>query len=176
MRTVILFRGQSGTGKTALSDALAARLRLTVLHKDDIYDPAAVHLAEHDARNAISFEVLYRFLACQLRAGVDVIVDYGFNHVDAARSFRQWVEERGGTLRSIRCVCSDEEEWAARLAARRANPLPNQRITDLAELKAHYTDADPGPMEDELVVDTAVMPVDMAVEMILHDLEGAVPQ
>ncbi|CAH1217093.1 hypothetical protein PAECIP111891_04550 [Paenibacillus allorhizoplanae] len=42
MSKIILFRGMAGTGKSTLSRALAKKLQLPVLHKDDIYDSIAV--------------------------------------------------------------------------------------------------------------------------------------
>ncbi|MCR2805281.1 ATP-binding protein [Paenibacillus soyae] len=102
MSGVILIRGKSGTGKTALSTELSKRLGLPVLRKDDLYDSVADFIPEHGDRNRVSFDILYRFLQ----------------------------------------------------KARSLNPLPNQLITDLRELKEHYKDAPEAYMDGELIVDT----------------------
>lgn len=58
MSKIILFRGKSGTGKWTLSNELGKRLKLPVLHKDDIYDSVAGFVPEHDLRNKICFDFL----------------------------------------------------------------------------------------------------------------------
>lgn len=58
MSKIILFRGKSGTGKWTLSIELGKRLKLPVLHKDDIYDSVAGFVPEDDLRNKICFDFL----------------------------------------------------------------------------------------------------------------------
>ncbi|UUZ84196.1 ATP-binding protein [Paenibacillus sp. P26] len=156
MATVILFRGKAGTGKTTLSKELGRRLRLPVLHKDDIYDAAAGFVSEHQLRNRLCFDFLYRFLQTVMDARTAVILDFGFNQMDDARRLKSWIEERGGNLQSFLCVCSDESVWAERLAERSVNPQPNQLITDLSELKEHYKDAGTECLDGEIVLDTVL--------------------
>ncbi|MNJ61779.1 hypothetical protein D3C77_575850 [compost metagenome] len=52
------------------------------------------------------------------------------------------------------CICSDESIWSERLTDRSINPLPNQLITNLAELKKHYKDATTELLEGEIILDT----------------------
>jgi adenylate kinase family enzyme len=66
MTKIILFRGKAGTGKSTLSNELAKRVKIPVLHKDDIYDSVASFVLEHGLRNKICFDFLYRFFEGEL--------------------------------------------------------------------------------------------------------------
>ncbi|MGZ9583712.1 AAA family ATPase [Paenibacillus marinisediminis] len=156
MSKIILFRGKSGTGKTTLSKELGKRLQLPILHKDDIYDSVAGLVPEHDKRNHICFDFLYRFLQTVMDSNASIILDYGLNNVDGVRTLKNWVEERGGELITILCTCSDESIWSERLAERSINPLPNQLITNLSELKEYYKDLKTEILEGECVIDTVM--------------------
>lgn len=165
MSTIILFRGKAGTGKTTLSNELGKRLKLPVLHKDDIYDAVANDVSAHEARNQISFDFLYRFLHTVLATDANVILDYGFNHSEAAFKFKHWVEERGGKLMTLHCICSDDYTWAQRLAERSKAPTANQLITDLDELKEHYQHVKTEFLDGEIVLDT-VQPIASLMEQV----------
>ncbi|MZQ87075.1 AAA family ATPase [Paenibacillus sp. 5J-6] len=165
MSTIILFRGKAGTGKTTLSNELGKRLKVAVLHKDDIYDSIANDVPEHEARNQICFDFLYRFLHTVIASDADVILDYGFNQSDAALKFKHWIEERGGRLMMLHCICSDESLWAQRLAERSKAPTANQLITDLAKLKEHYKQVRSEFLDGEMVLDT-IQPIDSLMEQV----------
>lgn len=169
MSSIILFRGKAGTGKTTLSNALARRLRVPVLHKDDLYDSAAAFVADHQARNEICFQFLYRFLQHAIESKATVMLDFGLNHLDAVRELKNWIEARGGELKTFVCICSDESLWSERLAERSANPLPNQLITNLADLKEHYRSIHDGYLDGEMIVDSS-----MPQEVLIEHLHAAV--
>lgn len=165
MPKIILFRGRAGTGKSTLSNELAKRLNVPVLHKDDIYDSVAGFVPEHSSRNKICFEFLYRFLENVIDSNATIILDFGLNNNEDVKKLERWITERGGELKTIHCVCGDETTWSKRLAKRSINPLPNQIITNLSELKEHYKDLGPEFFEGELILDT-VIPKDINVEKI----------
>lgn len=154
MSQIILFRGKSGTGKSTLSNELGKRLKLPVLHKDDIYDSVAGFVSEHDLRNKICFGFLYRFLQTVIESGAMIILDFGLNNTEGVRRLKTWIEERGGELKTFLCTCSNESIWSERLAKRSVNPLPNQLITNLSELKEYYKNFKTENLEGELILDT----------------------
>ncbi|MBD3920411.1 AAA family ATPase [Paenibacillus sp. PR3] len=155
MSIIILFRGKSATGKTTLSNELGRRLQLPVLHKDDLYDSIASRVTEHGSRNQICFDFLYRFLETIIYTKASIVLDFGFNHIRDALNLKDWIESRGGTLHAFQCVCSDDSVWSDRLTKRSMQPLPNQLITNLAQLKQHYQDANAEQLLDgEIILDT----------------------
>ncbi|WP_256865340.1 AAA family ATPase [Paenibacillus sp. 32352] len=163
---MILVRGRPGVGKTAISNRLSKHLHLPILRKDDFYDAAALYVKEHEHRNKISYGILFQFLETNSKADGSWILDFPFNRQDEILRFRAWLEERGYLLFSVLCVCRDETVWADRLNQRKRSPLPNQLITDFAELKAYYGDLSILPLPEELVVDTTE-PLDLIMEKIL---------
>lgn len=154
MSKIILIRGKSGTGKSTLSNELSKRLKLVVLHKDDIYDASASVVQEHSSRNKLCFDFLFRLLQSVIDADSSIILDFGFNDNNGVLSLDQWVKERGGELKIIHCICSDETIWSERLTERNEKPLPNQLITNLFELKEYYKNLNAEYLEKELVLDT----------------------
>lgn len=154
MSKIILIRGKSGTGKSTLSNELSKRLKLVVLHKDDIYDASASVVQEHSSRNKLCFDFLFRLLQTVIDADASIILDFGFNDNNGVLSLDQWVKDRGGELKIIHCICSDETIWSERLTERSKNPLPNQLITNLSELKEYYKKLSAEYLENELVLDT----------------------
>lgn len=169
MSKIILFRGKSGTGKTTLSNELGRRLNLPVLHKDDIYDSVAELLPAHDLRNKIYFDFLYRFLQSVIDSNASIIIDYGFNNYVDAQIFKKWIDERGGQLLSFLCICSNVLIWSERLNERSVNPLPNQLITNLSELKEHYKNDKTECLEGEIIVDTV-----KAKKILIDEIESFV--
>jgi hypothetical protein len=151
---IILFRGRPGTGKTTLSTAFGYRENLPVLRKDDFYDAVSEFIAEHDARNRMSYRALYNVLASNSKTDSTFILDYPFQHAGDLGIVRKWSAEHGVMLKSILVTCSDEKLWARRLEARAKNPTPNQIITDFHSLRKLYGAMQITPEEDELSVDT----------------------
>ncbi|MFC4102481.1 AAA family ATPase [Paenibacillus xanthanilyticus] len=166
MATIVLFRGKAGTGKSTLSRAIAGRLHIIALHKDDLYDSVAAFVPEHALRNQICFAFLYRFLEGVIESNSPMLLDFGLNHADDVTKLENWIAERGGQLKVVHCICSDEAIWSERLSSRSRNPRPNQLITDLTKLKEHYKDIQNAYFEHELVIDT-VLDVESNVQRIL---------
>ncbi|CAG7599863.1 hypothetical protein PAESOLCIP111_00346 [Paenibacillus solanacearum] len=166
MGEVILLRGRPGVGKTVISNRLGSRLHAPVIRKDDFYDVIAGYNDNHEQRNKVSYGILFRLLDTNAQAPSRFILDFPFNNNEEMNRFAEWLSTRNYCLKSILCNCSDEGIWAERFHERKANPLPNQLITDFAKLKSHYGDLSIRPLKGELVVDT-VEPLDTIVEYIM---------
>jgi len=103
-----------------------------------------------------------------LNCGADLIIDFGYNHLDDVEKIQKWIEQHNGEMRSILCTC-DDKVWEERLNQRKENPLPNQLLTDIGDLKKHYSKMRTGVLQEELVVDTSLnvsQLVDRAVKYI----------
>ena len=155
MSKVILIRGKAGTGKSTLANALGRKLNVTILHKDDIYDTVAAFVNNHGDRNKICFDLLHKILISSLNSKVDIIIDFGYNNLDDVEKLKAWVKQHNGEWKSIICTC-DDKVWAERLNQRKLNPLPNQLLTDVEDLKKHYSNVRTGILEGELVLNTSL--------------------
>ncbi|MNI15475.1 adenylate kinase [compost metagenome] len=155
MSEIILFRGRPGVGKTTLSDHLSTQLNVPIIRKDDFYDVVAAYNDHHDQRNKVSYGILFKILESNKKINGRFILDFPFNQEDDMTMFSSWLRENNYHLKSILCICSNEEIWADRFHIRKDNPSPNQLITDFVELKKYYKgDLSIKPFENELVIDT----------------------
>lgn len=151
-----MFRGRAGAGKTTISNALGKRLNIAVIHKDDIYDTVAKSITDRAVRNKICFDILRNILQSALNCQAHIIIDFGHNNLDDVEKLQLWIESREGELKPILCVCDDDGIWKERLNQRKLNPLPNQALTDIEDLKAHYANMRTGVLPGELVLDTTI--------------------
>ncbi len=167
--TVILFRGRPGVGKTTVSNIFAESRSLLILRKDDIYDVSSAYVNEHQTRNKISYDSMFKILETNSVLGTKFVLDFPFNKTEEINNLYEWCSKFGIKLVSILVICSDRELWESRFDKRSENPLPNQLITNLNDLEKHYGDLNIQPLENEVVVDTV-----NSVEEIKKQLENLV--
>ena len=172
MSKVITFRGKAGVGKTTLSDAVAQKLNIPVIRKDDIYDAVAPFLYEHEFRNKICYDVLYKMIETNIINGVDIIVDAGFHDLDVALKFRDWVQNKNAQFKSFLCICSKQEVWAERFNRRSLDPKPNNLITDFETLKCHYKNMDTEALSNETSLDTMDNIENIVNKVVSEIIEG----
>ncbi|OMP74678.1 AAA family ATPase [[Flexibacter] sp. ATCC 35208] len=170
---LILFRGRPGTGKTFMSNLLSATINLPILRKDDFYDVISSIQPEHQARNRVTFKLLYTILNSNKNIDSTIIIDFPFQFNEDIADLRKWCHENLVTLKSVVVTCSDEKLWASRFNQRAENPTPNQLITDFEKLVERYEymhlKADAG----ELLIDTIQQPEENLAKIIkfLHHYE-----
>jgi predicted kinase len=122
---LVAMAGLPGTGKSAIAEAIGARLLKPVVSVDPI--ESAILRAGIDAdqpTGLAAYLVAETFAETVMHAGHGVIID-AVNAVDPARE--QWVNlaaRSGQTLRFIEVVCSDVTVHRNRLEARQRN-LPH---------------------------------------------------
>lgn len=163
---IILFRGRPGSGKTTLSHAFAEKTHFPILRKDDFYDPVSNYIEEHQKRNILSHNILYKVLQSNTHTETTFILDFAFQTSNDYSLIKNWCIERGIEFKSILVTCSDEKVWAVRFNKRANNPAPNQLITNFDELKKHYGTMEIESEGNELMVDT----VD-SVEVLIQKVE-----
>ena len=155
-----------GTGKTAIAEALAARLPLTLLCTD------AIRLRHGLESGPATHAVIYEAAAELLRAGGGVLWD-GIHatraHRDAVRAF---AAEQGARLELVWCT-ADDATIRARLAERAADPgattaagkfviTPEKLAQFVAWLEP------PGPDEAVVEIDTTCAPIEQNVARIVR--------
>ncbi len=153
MANLYLFRGISATGKTTLTNAIAIKLGLPVLRKDDIYDSITVDISHAD-KNITCYDTLSKICQTNLDNGIDVIADIALPHKPYTEQFLNKLDLRNHTLVRFLCVCSSKSIWLNRWAERIKNPTPNQLFTDLDEIDRYYSEMDLTPFENEIVLDS----------------------
>lgn len=156
MSKIILIRGMAGVGKTFLSNRLAARLKIPVIRKDDIFDTVFPYISDNQLRNQYSYELINKIIDTNLACGTDLIIDCPYHFKNQLVQMKEWIEGRSGKFLPILCICSDEQIWEDRFNERKANPKANQIITNYKEMMAHYTRQGirTEPLDNELVLDT----------------------
>jgi len=170
---LVAMAGLPGTGKTAIAEAIGARLLKPVVSVDPIESAILRAGIDADQPTGLAAYLVAETLAeTVMHAGHGVIID-AVNAVDPARE--QWVNlaaRSGQTLRFIEVVCSDVAVHRSRLEARQRN-LPH--ITEptwhaVEQSLDEYADWS-GPSGDvqRLTVDS-VDPLDELVERALEFL------
>ncbi|XP_073005366.1 uncharacterized protein [Typha latifolia] len=116
---IIAMKGHPGTGKSTLAHAIAAALRLPLLDKDDVRDCTFVLqeppvLVPPRLLNDLSYAILWRSAATQLRLGLSVVVDSPLSR----RSHLDALLRLGSRVVVVECRPGDDGEWQRRLEER----------------------------------------------------------
>jgi predicted kinase len=164
---LVVLAGLPGTGKSTLSEALAARLRAPAFSVDwQLGALTPFGLVRPDNAIPLADHVLTAAAARQLQLGLSVVLDTS-GHLRAARHRWQQVAERlGGRFVGVECVCSDEAVHRARVTGR-SRGIPGWPGTvsweHVGRMRAKWEPWD----EQHLTVDTTA-PLDECVELILR--------
>lgn len=121
---VIVVTGLPGTGKSTQADLLAGAFGTPAFSGDWLLGALAPHGVltglHREALVSVHDSLLTSLVTRQLLCGQDAIVDCMATDALAER-WRSLVEEHGGELFVIECVCSDEREHRRRVQGRRRN-------------------------------------------------------
>ncbi len=163
---LIAFAGLPGAGKTTLSRALARRIGAVWLRIDTAEGALRRAGLSPEAIGAAGYGAAMALAADHLAGGLAVVAD-GVNPVEASRAgWRATASRAGCPLLEVEVVCTDAAEHRRRIEARDAGvpglpPVTWRRVSD-------------GGYEpwrgDRLVVDTARLAPDRALEAILAAL------
>lgn len=162
---LFIFAGLPGSGKTTLSQRLAAHLGAVHLRIDTI-EQALRDLCGLRVEGE-GYRLAYRIAADNLRLGLSVVAD-SCNPIDLTR--REWEQvalESGARFRNIEVVCTDSVEHRRRVEERTSN-IETLRLPTWKEVQ----EREYHPWEAErIIVDTANRSVDECLRVLVQALE-----
>lgn len=135
MKSLILFSGVSGTGKSTLSNKIGAELSIPVFSIDLI---KAFFLKSGLAKNGWDklrfkgYQLLVDLAESQLRLNQSVIVEGVFARIEYRELVLEVLKKYDIDLKVILCICSEEKIHKQRVANRKRN------IEGLPEINWEY--------------------------------------
>lgn len=170
---LIVFRGLPGSGKSAVAEALAGRLRAPVLSVDPI--EAAIWragVAPSFETGVAAYEVAAAVAQEQLRLGHDVVVDAVNAYVAIHARWERVATRSGRAMVVVEVVCSDPDLHRCRLEARvrDIDGFPEPTWDEVLEKQRDWQ----GWPGRRLLLDS-VEPLATNVERAMHYLGSSMP-
>ncbi|MFL9989224.1 AAA family ATPase [Paraburkholderia sediminicola] len=169
---LIAFGGLPGTGKTTVARRLARQLAAVYLRIDSIEQALIKSDMSATVIGPSGYMVAYAVATDNLRLGMTVVAD-SVNSLSITRNaWKSVALEAGVQCFEIELVCSNSEEHRSRVESRIAD-IPGHALPSWRSLLQRDCDPWNSP---HLVVDTAMVSADRAVEMILQNLAKTPPE
>jgi predicted kinase len=169
---LIAFGGLPGTGKTTVAQTLARKLAAVYLRIDTLEQAFIASGSGGADIGPAGYLAGYAVAKDNLRLGLTVVAD-SVNSLHVTRSaWRSVALEAGVRIFEIELICSDTTAHRLRVEGRRAD-IPGHKLPTWKSVLERQYDA----WESEhLVVDTANVSVEQAVETITHRLSMSPPE
>ncbi len=168
-KTLIIFSGLPGTGKSTLAQLIVEKLQISLLGIDDVVSAIPPHMAKHaDPYWDDMISVLLNLVESQLRVGLSVMVDSVFMGEDRNQA-REIAHRTKAAFRPIYTYVSDERVWEERVT-RRVEMAPPEIKAYVAtweriqEQRKHFYPWKPG---DALFVD-GINPIETNLNTVLN--------
>jgi predicted kinase len=117
-KTLVIFSGLPGTGKSKLAHLLAQRLRIPLLSIDDVVSAIPPHMSRHaDPVWEDMISILLNLVEGQLKQGFSVVVDSVFMGDDRYQAYELAIKHNEA-YRPIYTFLSDEKIWQERVRQR----------------------------------------------------------
>ena len=151
MKTLVIFSGLPGTGKSTLAWRLAYALQWPLLCIDDVIGeiPENPGFTFWDSRIAVLLAVTEK----QLKLGLNVIVDSVFMHTDRHHA-QALAQQYNFRFRPVHVYVSDEELWRERVT-KRFNDLGNPDVATWENIQHQRRHFRPWEPDTALFVDNA---------------------
>ena len=169
---LIAFGGLPGTGKTTIAQTLARKLAAVYLRIDTLEQAFIASGSGQADIGPAGYLAGYAVAGDNLRLGLTVVAD-SVNSLHVTRcAWRNVALEAGVRIFEIELICSDTTTHRQRVEGRRADIPGHTLPTWKSVLERQYDPWD----SQHLVVDTANVSVEQAVETIIHRLSMSLPE
>lgn len=166
--TLIAMKGHPATGKSAVAEALAQRLQIPLIDKDDIKD----HVLDLPDANERAYCVMWRIAATQLDLGLSVIAVSPLSYPESYARAQEIAAHHAARLLVVETVL-DEAEWRRRLDARQPGYSAHKISgwTAMQEMLRRYNGCWQYPIaaDHHLQLNTA-LPLEQLVDAVLAQL------
>lgn len=171
---IIAMKGHPGTGKSTMAHSIASSLRIPLVDKDDVRDSTVSlqHLptpTPSSVLNDLSYDVVWRIAATQLRLGLSVVVDSPLSRRAHLDRLLQIADSAGARLVVVECKPRDRDEWRRRLEQRGGSSHKPATWRDLERLLKGY-----GGCTEYGVGDVPKMVVDTTAPVGVGELRSSV--
>ncbi len=164
---LIAFGGLPGTGKTSISKKLAQRLTAVYLRIDTLETVILNSAPSTSEIGHTGYFVAYAVAAENLSLGLSVIAD-SVNGIQITREAWRNVANQGNVrFVEIEIICSDKRKHQQRIESRTTDIVNLKLPTWLNVLERQYDVWE----SNHLVIDTANISIDEAVEKIVQHLK-----
>ena len=176
---LILLKGHPGCGKSTLGQRIASLLRCPLIDKDDARDslhPLALLSNPGSDLNAISYDIMLRYVDTQLRLKLNVLCDSPLSRVELFHRAIAICESHSAQVTVIEVECKDEATWKQRLETRgqeNDNTHKPRTWDELQSLIKSYNGANLWPKDiqvDHLRVPFELLRVDTSSEESISHL------
>lgn len=169
---LITFGGLPGTGKTTVAQTLARKLAAVYLRIDTLEQAFIASGSGGADIGTAGYLAAYAVAKDNLRLGITVVAD-SVNSLHVTRSaWRSVALEAGVRIFEIELICSDTTAHRLRVEGRQADISGHKFPTWKNVLERQYEAWE----SEHLLVDTANVSVEQAVETITHRLSGLLPE